>query len=554
MLQTRNGKRTAQAAVKFAVDMVHEKLISKEEALKRIQPQQLDQLLHDRINPNAKVKVLASGLAASPGAASGRVVFSADDAVMLAEAGEKVVLVREETNPDDIHGMEVASGILTSRGGMTSHAAVVARGMGKCCVVGAEQIKVNEARKQFTVGSFVVKERDVISLNGFTGEVIEGAVETIPPKMSPEFAEFMQWADSYRRLKVRTNADTPEDSKLAVEFGAQGIGLCRTEHMFFARERLPFVQQLIMADNIVERESALQRLFKFQREDFRGIFQAMLGKPVTIRTLDPPLHEFLPKRHEVEAELSALRAKSADPELIEERERVLNRIQELAEANPMLGHRGCRLGITFPEITQMQVRAIMSAACDVQKDKKKGAVQPEIMIPLVGHVKEFTHQAEVARGVADEIIRKRKINVPYLVGTMIEVPRASVTADEIAREADFFSFGTNDLTQMGCGISRDDAGKFLVRYKELDIYPEDPFVSLDTTGVGELVRIAVEKGKQAKPEIHLGICGEHGGDPASIGFFHSIGLDYVSCSPYRVPVARLAAAQAVLGSEEERTK
>jgi len=348
MLQTRNGKRTAQAAIKIAVDMVKEKLISKEEAMRRLEPSQLDQLLHDRIDPESKVKVMAKGLAASPGAASGRVVFTADDAVMLAQAGEKVILVREETNPDDIHGMEVAAGILTARGGMTSHAAVVARGMGKCCIAGAEAIKVREDRKQFKVGSTVIKERDIISLDGFSGEVIEGAVKTIPPSLSSEFREFMKWADQYRRLKVRTNADTPGDASLAVEFGAEGIGLCRTEHMFFARERLPFVQQLIMADNIVERESALQKLFKYQREDFKGIFQAMLGKPVTIRTLDPPLHEFLPKRHEVEAELAALRSTSADPELIEEKEKILARVHDLSEFNPMLGHRGCRLGITLP--------------------------------------------------------------------------------------------------------------------------------------------------------------------------------------------------------------
>ena len=555
MLQTRNGKRTAQAAVKIAVDMVHEKLISKEEALRRIEPAQLDQLLHDRIDPSSKVKVLARGLAASPGAASGKVVFNAEDAVMLAGAGEKVILVREETNPDDIHGMEVAAGILTARGGMTSHAAVVARGMGKCCIVGAESIKVNEVRKQFTVGSTIIRERDVLSLDGFTGEIIEGAVATIPPSMSSEFLEFMKWADQYRRLGIRTNADTPEESALAVEFGAEGIGLTRTEHMFFAPERLPIVQQLIMADNIVDRETALQKLFKFQRDDFRGIFRAMLGKPVTIRTLDPPLHEFLPRRHELEEEIEELKSKSADPDLIEAKERVLARSIELSESNPMLGHRGCRLGITSPEITQMQVRAIMMAACDVQKDQKKGAVLPEIMIPLVGHVKEFVNQKEIAVAIAEEVLRKRKIEVHYLVGTMIEVPRAAVTADEIAEVADFFSFGTNDMTQMGMGVSRDDAARFLTRYVEMGLYPADPFVSIDVPGVGEFVRIAVEKGRKAKPTLKLGICGEHGGDPKSIHFFNRIGLDYVSCSPYRVPVARLAAAQAVLGeAESERTK
>ena len=554
MLQTRNGKRTAQAAVKIAVDMVHEKLITKEEALRRIQPSQLDQLLHERIDPNAKPKILATGLAASPGAASGRVVFTADDAVMLANAGEKVILVRQETNPDDIHGMEVAAGILTARGGMTSHAAVVARGMGKCCIVGAEKIRVNDVRKQFTVEGVVVKERDIISLDGFAGHVIEGAIATIPPKMSKEFEEFMKWADGFRRLAVRANADTPEDARQAIEFGAEGIGLCRTEHMFFAKDRIPIVQQLIMADNIIERENALQKLFKYQREDFRQIFIAMKGKPVTIRTLDPPLHEFLPKRHEVEAELSALKSKSADPELIEAREKILARVEELSEFNPMLGHRGCRLGITFPEITQMQARAIITAACDVQKDEKKGTVLPEIMIPLVGHVKEFLNQRDIVVKVAEEVIRKKKVDLQYVVGTMIEVPRACLTADQIAAEAEFFSFGTNDLTQMGAGVSRDDATKFLEHYVELGIYKKDPFVSIDEEGIGELMKIGVDKGRAIKPKLKIGICGEHGGDPKSIAFCHKIGLDYVSCSPYRVPVARLAAAQAVLGAEEERSK
>jgi len=474
MLQTRNGKRTAQAAVKFAVDMVKERLITKEEALRRIEPSQLDQLLHDRIDPDSKTAVLAKGLAASPGAACGRVVFSADDAVMLAQAGEKVVLVREETNPDDIHGMEAAVGILTSRGGMTSHAAVVARGMGKCCIVGAESVKVNEERKQFKVGTTIVKERDTISLDGFTGDVMVGTVETIPPSLSPEFNEFMKWADSYRKLTIRTNADTPADSTLAVEFGAQGIGLCRTEHMFFAKERLPFVQALIMAENHIERETALQKLFKYQRDDFKGIFTAMLGKPVTIRTLDPPLHEFLPRRHELEAEIANLKAKSADPEIIEEKEKILARIHDLSEFNPMLGHRGFRLGITLPEVTQMQVKAIIAAACDVQKTEKKPVVFPEIMIPLIGGVKEFLNQREICETIAQETIKKRKVKVEYMIGTMIEVPRACVTAGEIAKEADFFSFGTNDLTQMGCGISRDDAGKFLPRYIELGITQRTP--------------------------------------------------------------------------------
>jgi pyruvate,orthophosphate dikinase len=554
MLQTRTGKRTAQAAVKIAVDMVHEKVINKTEALRRIQPFQLDQLLHERIDPNAKVKVIARGLAASPGAASGRVVFSAEDAVMLTAAGESVVLVRQETNPDDIHGMEVASGILTARGGMTSHAAVVARGMGKCCIVGAEKIRVNEARKQFVVDSIVVRERDVISLNGFTGEVIEGQVPTIPPELSGEFAEFMSWADEVRRLKIRTNADTPVDARQAIQFGAEGIGLCRTEHMFFAKERIPIVQQLILADNIIDREGALQKLYKYQRDDFKGIFEAMQGRPVTIRTLDPPLHEFLPKRHEVEAEIASLKAKASDPELIELREKILRRIDELHEFNPMLGHRGCRLGITFPEITQMQVRAIITAACDLLKDGKVDKVMPEIMIPLVGNVKEYIHQRDIVVKLADEIIAKKKVELHYLVGTMIEVPRAAVTADQIAREAQFFSFGTNDLTQMGLGMSRDDSGKFLEQYVKIGVYETDPFVTLDIEGVGQFVRMAVEKGRKERPDLKIGICGEHGGDPRTIHFCHEVGLDYVSCSPYRVPIARLAAAQAVLGVAEERSK
>lgn len=555
MLQTRNAKRTAQAAIKIAVDMVHEKMITKETAINRIDPSQLDQLLHDRIDHEKDVKVIARGLPASPGAASGRIVFTADDAVMLAQAGETVILVREETNPDDIHGMEVAAGILTARGGMTSHAAVVARGMGICCIAGAEKIVVNEARKQFTVNSFVYKERDVISLDGFTGEVIEGPVETIPPQLSKEFNEFMGWADGYRKLAIWANVDTPNDAKLAVEFGAEGVGLCRTEHMFFAKERLPVIQKLILADNMIDRETALQKLFKFQREDFKGIFTAMLGKHVTIRTLDPPLHEFLPKRYDLEKSIDKLKANSGDPDELEEKEKVLVRVKELEEFNPMLGHRGCRLGITFPEITQMQVKAIITAATDIQKLHKKPMVFPDIMIPLIGGVKEFVHQRDIVRVVAEEVIKKRKVQIEYQIGTMIEVPRAALTAGAIAEEADFFSFGTNDLTQMGCGISRDDATKFLERYKELGIYEDDPFVTIDVEGVGELVRMATLAARaNKKKKMKVGICGEHGGDPKSIRFFHEIKLDYVSCSAYRVPVARLAAAQAVLRIKGKRKK
>ncbi len=545
MLQTRNGKRTVQAAVKIAVDMVNEKLISKEEALLRIDPQQLDHLLHPRIDPKATFEVLAKGLPASPGAASGKVYFTAEDAVK-ASGKHNAVLVREETNPDDIEGMHAAVGILTSRGGMTSHAAVVARGMGKCCVAGAEGIRVNAKKKQFQVGKLIIKEGEVITLNGSTGEVILGQVETIEPELSGEFSTFMKWADEVRSLRVRTNADTPPDCKQALNFGAEGIGLCRTEHMFFAEDRIPIVQEMILADSTQERQLALDRLLTFQKKDFKEIFDVMQGLPVTIRTLDPPLHEFLPRREEVETKLELLDKNDEEFEEKQEKlQKVLQRIEELAEMNPMLGHRGCRLGILYPEITEMQVRAIISAACELTKDKKK--VLPEIMIPLVGHVNEFRNQKEVVNRVAHEVIAKYKIKkLDYLVGTMIEIPRAALTANEIAEEAEFFSFGTNDLTQMGMGFSRDDAGKFLAHYLEHGILPKDPFVSLDEAGIGQLVEMAKEKGREVQPDLKLGICGEHGGDPDSINFCHRIGLDYVSCSPFRVPIARLSAAQATL--------
>ncbi len=545
LLQTRTGKRTAPAAVKIAVDMVKEKLITKQQALLRIEPVQLNQLLHRRIDPSANVQVIARGLAASPGAAVGKVVFSAEEAVRWKEEKQKVILVRHETNPDDISGMAAAEGILTARGGMTSHAAVVARGMGKCCVVGCEVLKINEQRKQFMVDGLIVRERDIISLNGATGEVMLGEVPTIEPELTGEFGQFMKWADATRRLKVRTNADTPKDAQQAVKFGAQGIGLCRTEHMFFAEERLPIVQEMILARTSAERQAALDKLLPFQKGDFKGIFDAMQGLPVTIRTLDPPLHEFLPNREELIDEIRELKAaEEPDEEKIEEKERILNRVEELHEMNPMLGLRGCRLGIVYPEITEMQARAIFEAACELTKKGRK--IYPEVMIPLVGHVNEFRNQREVVDRVAEQTMKKYRVKLHYLVGTMIEIPRAALTGDQIASEAEFFSFGTNDLTQMTFGYSRDDAGKFLRYYVDHGILEQDPFVSLDQTGVGQLVEMGTRKGRSARKDLHVGICGEHGGDPESVKFCHRVGLDYVSCSPYRVPIARLAAAQAVI--------
>ncbi len=552
LLQTRTGKRTAPAAVKIAVDMVKEKLINKNEAITRIEPIQLNQLLHRRIDPNASVKVIARGLAASPGAAVGKVVFSAEEAVRWKQEKEKVILVRHETNPDDISGMAAAEGILTARGGMTSHAAVVARGMGKCCVVGCESIKINEQRKQFMVNGLIVRGRDVITLNGATGEVMLGEVPTIEPELTGEFGQFMKWADQIRGLNVRTNADTPKDAAQAIKFGAEGIGLCRTEHMFFAEDRLPIVQEMILAKTSTERQAALDKLLPFQKSDFKGIFAAMQGLPVTIRTLDPPLHEFLPNREELIEEIAKLKAQeeeAADPAQIEEKEKILNRVEELHETNPMLGHRGCRLGVTYPEITEMQARAIFEAACELTKRGKK--IFPEVMIPLVGHINEFRNQKEVVVRVAEETQKKYRVKIKYLVGTMIEIPRACLTADEIASEAEFFSFGTNDLTQMTYGFSRDDAGKFLQYYTDHGILDQDPFVSLDQSGVGQLVEMGVKKGRLARKDLKVGICGEHGGDPDSVIFCHRVGLDYVSCSPYRVPIARLAAAQAAIGKRIE---
>ena len=554
MLQTRTGKRTTASAVKIAVDMVNEKLISKKEALLRVEPASLEQLLHHRIDPKAKSTVIARGLAASPGAASGMAVFSADDAVRYAGADKKVILVRQETNPDDIHGMNVAEGILTARGGMTSHAAVVARGMGKCCIAGAEEIKVYEVDRKFIAGKYVINEGDIITLNGTIGEVMTGEVNTIEPELSGEFGTFMKWADEARQLKIRANADTPKDSAVAIAFGAEGIGLCRTEHMFFAPDRIPIVQKMILADNELERRDALDQLLPLQKNDFKGIFDAMKGMPVTIRTIDPPLHEFLPDKQEVLKEIEELKTSGAWEDDIRAKEKILSRLDELAEFNPMMGHRGCRLGITYPEITEMQARAIFSAACEISKNPKKKAPRPEIMIPLVGTVEELRNQRNIIERVANEVMKQYKQKIDYLIGTMIEIPRGALTADEIAEEAEFFSFGTNDLTQMTFGFSRDDAGKYIKVYLDKGILPKDPFVSIDRKGVGSLMRIAVEKGRSKKKDLKIGICGEHGGDPSSIEFCHELGLDYVSCSPYRVPIARLAAAHAALGKTDYTMK
>jgi len=573
MLQTRNGKRTAAAAVKIAVDMVKEKLITKEEALLRLEPQQIDQLLHPVIDPKAKLEIIARGLPASPGAAAGAVVFHANKAVEWATEGKDVILVRKETSPDDIHGMDVARGILTAKGGMTSHAAVVARQMGKTCVAGCSTIDVDETTNRFMVGGRVIREGEYISLNGSTGEVILGRAPLIAPAMTGAFGVFMSWADAVRRLKVRANADTPRDARVARDFGAEGIGLCRTEHMFFAEDRIPIMQEMILARTREDREAALAKLLPMQRDDFKGLYREMKGYPVTIRLLDPPLHEFLPKREELMVEVTKLELIHADRSIVEEKKRLLERVEELHEFNPMLGLRGCRLGIYYPEITRMQARAIFEAACDVTREGIR--VHPEVMIPLVSMVGEMRAQKEIVVAMAEETMRRHKKKFPYTVGTMIELPRAAVTADEIATEAEFFSFGTNDLTQTTFGFSRDDSGKFIQHYmnrselcpqcgtkleKDLscgackvtytkrteNILDADVFATLDQGGVGQLVRMGVEKGRSTRPTLKVGICGEHGGDPKSVEFCHRIGLDYVSCSPYRVPIARLAAAQAVL--------
>jgi len=548
MLQTRTGKRTALAAVKIAVDMVKEGLITKEEAIIRIDPSQIDQLLHPIIDPKVNVEPIAKGLPASPGAASGKIVFTADKAEELGK-NEPVILVREETSPDDIHGMATAKGILTSRGGMTSHAAVVARGMGKPCVVGCGEIHIDEEKGVMRIKDIELKEEEWITIDGGTGNVIIGQVPTIEAGITGEFKTLMEWVDEFRKLGVRANADIPRDAKKAREFGAEGIGLCRTEHMFFAPDRLPYVIEMIMAETEEERKKALDKLLPFQKEDFIGLFKEMKGYPVIIRTLDPPLHEFLPKREELMVEIALMKERGENEEKIKEKEKILKRVEQLHEFNPMLGHRGCRLGITYPEITEMQARAIMEAACELAKEGE--TVIPEIMIPLVGNVEELKHQKEIVVKVAEEVMKKYGVKIKYMVGTMIEVPRAALTADEIAKEADFFSFGTNDLTQMTFGFSRDDIGKFLFYYLEKKILKDDPFMTLDQKGVGQLVKIGIEKGRKANPNLEVGICGEHGGDPESVKFCHKVGMDYVSCSPYRIPVAKLAAAQAVI---EEKLK
>ena len=540
MLQTRNGKRTAPAAIKIAVDMVKEGLISEKEAVKRVQPAQLDQLLHPSLDPKAAKVVIAKGLPASPGAVSGEVVFSADEAEAEAKTGRKVILVRIETSPEDIHGMHAAQGILTARGGMTSHAAVVARGMGKCCVAGCGDIKVDYTGETFTArNGVVVKKGDIVTLDGSSGEVMLGAIPTVPPQLTGDFGTLMGWVDNVRTMKVRTNADTPHDSKVAREFGAEGIGLCRTEHMFFDAERIAAVREMILSDELEGREKALAKILPMQKGDFIGIFREMKGLPVTIRLLDPPLHEFLPQEEKDIEELSRTMKVPVNA--------LKHKVEFLHEFNPMLGHRGCRLGITYPEIYDMQVRAIMEAACELVKNEGFTIV-PEIMIPLIATLSELKVLKQNAVTICEEVIAHYGVKVEYLIGTMIELPRAALTADEIASEAEFFSFGTNDLTQTTFGLSRDDAGKFLPFYVDNGILPEDPFVSLDQNGVGKLVKMACELGRSTRPKIKLGICGEHGGDPASVIFCHNIGLDYVSCSPFRVPIARLAAAHAALAS------
>ncbi len=539
MLQTRNGKRTAQAALKIAVDLVDEGMITKEEAVMKVEPKQLDALLHPQFDAAAlKAATPATqGLPASPGAACGKVYFTAAEAVEAANKGEKVVLVRLETSPEDIEGMAVAQGVMTVRGGMTSHAAVVARGMGTCCVAGCGEIKMNEEEKYFVIHGQKVSEGDYISIDGSTGNVYLGEIKTVPASMTGDFGRFMGWADEIRTLKVCTNADTPRDAEQAVRFGAEGIGLCRTEHMFFEADRIKAMREMIVSKDEAQRRKALEKLLPMQRSDFEGLFMAMGGRPVTIRFLDPPLHEFLPQEEEDIIEIAG--------EMNMKVEELKQVIADLHEFNPMLGHRGCRLAVTYPEIAEMQTRAVIEAAINVKKQTGL-EIEPEIMIPLVGMVKELKFVKNIVTKTADAIIAESGVEMKYLVGTMIEVPRAAITADEIAQEAEFFSFGTNDLTQMGFGFSRDDVGKILNAYYDKKILEKDPFASLDQDGIGQLVQIAVEKGKKTRPNIKLGICGEHGGDPASVEFFHKIGLNYVSCSPYRVPIARLAAAQAAV--------
>jgi pyruvate,orthophosphate dikinase len=561
MLQTRSGKRTGYAAVVIATDLVAEKLITPKEALLLVDPSSLSQLLAPIFDPNEwkKIPAVAKGLPASPGAASGQVVFTAEDAVAWTDQGKKVVLVRKETVPDDIHGMFVSQGVLTATGGMTSHAAVVGRQMGKPAIVGASSLHVDEENRKLTIDGRVVTEGEFISFDGLSGEVkiakvaskpseilqvLNGTMRAEESDIFQRFNRLLEWADKQRRLGIRANADLPDQAELAYAFGARGIGLCRTEHMFFADDRLPIVRRMILADNEADRRKALKELLPLQRGDFYGVFKGMHGCPVTIRTIDPPLHEFLPRREDLMVEIAKLEATGGDATELSEKRTLLNRVEQLHEFNPMLGHRGVRLGITYPEITEMQTQAIIEAACQLKKEGLE--VVPEIMIPLVGHVKELRDQKAIVERVAAETMKAQGVAIKYLVGTMIEVPRGALTADEIAAEAQFFSFGTNDLTQMTFGFSRDDIGKFLRAYQEKKILDADPFASIDTVGVGKLVAMACQLGRAAKPNLKLGVCGEHGGDPASIHFFHTVGLDYVSCSPYRVPVARLAAAQAAL--------
>ncbi len=561
MLQTRSGKRTGYAAVMIATDLVNEKRITPKDAVLQVDPESVSQLLAPVFEPKAwkALGVTTKGLPASPGAASGQAVFTADDAVEWTRQGKKVILVRKETVPDDIHGMFVAQGILTATGGMTSHAAVVGRQMGKPSIVGAGALEISEAAKTCKVGGQTINEGDHISFDGLTGEVKVGQVPTKPseilqvvagelkPNQSDVYQRFeklLSWADKFRRLGIRANADQPDQAEIAYAFGARGIGLCRTEHMFFGEGRIPIVQRMILADNEKDRRAALDELLPLQRGDFYGVFKAMHGEAVTIRTIDPPLHEFLPKREDLMVEIARMEEQGRKGKEIDDKRKVLRRVEQLHEFNPMLGHRGVRLGITYPEITEMQTRAIIEAACQLAKEKIR--VIPEIMIPLVGLVKELRDQKAIVQRVAAEVMKEQGVTIKYLVGTMIEVPRGATTADEIAKEAEFFSFGTNDLTQLTFGFSRDDIGKFLGAYQDKKILDKDPFATIDTIGVGELVEMGVKKGRSARPDLKIGICGEHGGDPASIHFFEKVGLDYVSCSPYRVPVARLAAAQAAL--------
>ena len=540
MLQTRNGKRTAQAALKIACDLVDEGMIDEKQAVLMIDPRNLDTLLHPQFDAEALAKAnpMGKGLGASPGAACGKIVFNADDAIEWKKHGEKVVLVRLETSPEDITGMKAAQGILTVRGGMTSHAAVVARGMGTCCVSGCGDIAMDEANKKFTLGGKTFHEGDFISIDGSTGKIYDGIIPTVDATISGYFGRIMGWADKYRRLRVRTNADTPRDAKKARELGAEGIGLCRTEHMFFEADRIAAFREMICSDTVEERKAALAKILPYQQGDFEQLYEALEGMPVTIRFLDPPLHEFVPNTESEIALLAKTQGKTV--------EQIKNIIASLHEFNPMMGHRGCRLAVTFPEIAEMQTRAVIRAAINVQKRHADWTVKPEIMIPLVGEVKELKYVKDVVVATADEELKAAGVEMPYKVGTMIEIPRAALTADEIAKEAEFFSFGTNDLTQMTFGFSRDDAGKFLGAYYDKKIYENDPFARLDQVGVGKLVKMAATLGRQTRPDLHLGICGEHGGDPSSVEFCHKVGLDYVSCSPFRVPIARLAAAQAAI--------